>query len=62
MSFLIVLLRLGQGKSKDDLRVCWLLVLRQAFVGLMYFMGDDLRISRHMEVLRMLTLREFGVS
>ena len=34
------------------LRVCWLLVLRQVFVELMYFGGDGLRISRLMEVLK----------
>ena len=35
------------------LRVCWLLVLHQVFVELMYFGGDGLRILSHcMEVLR----------
>ena len=33
------------------LRVCWLLVLRRDFVGLMYFGGDGLRIGHRMEVL-----------
>ena len=54
------------------LRVCWLLVQRQVFVGLMYFGGDGLRISHRMEVLRgydwkmrmlwMLILREILIS
>ena len=53
------------------LRVCWLLVLRQVFVELMYFGGNGLRILSHcmevsrgyewkMRMLWMSTLRENG--